>query len=146
MTGYGKTIIAYNGKKINIEVKSLNSKQLDLSTRIAPLYRDAYFAISNVRATETLKGLLPGAEKWVEIAAPADATLLHIVSDCILPGQEIEFQANTEGPTGIRQLSAAEESPAEPVYYNLAGQRMAKPTKGVVILRQNGQSRRVTIK
>ena len=113
---------------------------------IAPLYRDAYFAISNVRATETLKGLLPGAEKWVEIAAPADATLLHIVSDCILPGQEIEFQANTEGPTGIRQLSAAEESPAEPVYYNLAGQRMAKPTKGVVILRKDGQNRLVTIK
>ena len=40
MTGYGKTVVAYKGKKINVEIKSLNSKQLDLSTRIAPLYRE----------------------------------------------------------------------------------------------------------
>ena len=40
MTGYGKTVVAYKGKKINVEIKSLNSKQLDLTTRIAPLYRE----------------------------------------------------------------------------------------------------------
>ena len=39
MTGYGKSLVVYKGKKINIEIKSLNSKQLDLMTRIAPLYR-----------------------------------------------------------------------------------------------------------
>ena len=37
MTGYGKAVVAYKEKKINVEVKSLNSKALDLSTRIAPL-------------------------------------------------------------------------------------------------------------
>ena len=40
MTGYGRTVAEYNGKKINIEIKSLNSKSLDLSTRIASLYRE----------------------------------------------------------------------------------------------------------
>lgn len=40
MTGYGKAIVTYKEKKINIEIKSLNSKSLDLSTRIAPLYRE----------------------------------------------------------------------------------------------------------
>ena len=30
MTGYGKAVVAYKGKKINVEVKSLNSKALDL--------------------------------------------------------------------------------------------------------------------
>ena len=40
MTGYGKSVAVYNGKKINVEIKSLNSKALDLSTRIAPLYRE----------------------------------------------------------------------------------------------------------
>ena len=40
MTGYGKAVVAYKDKKINVEVKSLNSKQLDLNTRIAPLYRE----------------------------------------------------------------------------------------------------------
>ena len=40
MTGYGKATATYNGKKICVEVKSLNSKALDLSTRISPLYRE----------------------------------------------------------------------------------------------------------
>ena len=40
MTGYGKADATYNGKKIHVEVKSLNSKALDLSTRLAPLYRE----------------------------------------------------------------------------------------------------------
>ena len=39
MTGYGKAVVAYNEKKISVEVKSLNSKSLDLSVRLAPLYR-----------------------------------------------------------------------------------------------------------
>lgn len=40
MTGYGKAVVVYGEKKINVEVKSLNSKALDLSTRICPLYRE----------------------------------------------------------------------------------------------------------
>ena len=40
MTGYGKNVVEFNGKKIHAEVKSLNSKALDLSTRIASLYRE----------------------------------------------------------------------------------------------------------
>lgn len=38
---YGKaTAIFFMEKKINVEIKSLNSKAMDLSTRIAPLYRE----------------------------------------------------------------------------------------------------------
>ena len=37
MTGYGKAVVAFGEKKINVEVKSLNSKSLDLSTRILSL-------------------------------------------------------------------------------------------------------------
>ena len=40
MTGYGKAVVAYGDKKINVEVKSLNSKTLDLTVRICPLYRE----------------------------------------------------------------------------------------------------------
>ncbi len=40
MTGYGKAVAQYQGKKINVEVKSLNSKSLDVNARIAPLYRE----------------------------------------------------------------------------------------------------------
>ena len=40
MTGYGKSTVTYNDKKIIVEIKSLNSKALDVSARIAPLYRE----------------------------------------------------------------------------------------------------------
>ena len=47
MTGFGKATGEYNGKKIVVEVKSLNSKQLDISTRMAGLYRDKDIEIRN---------------------------------------------------------------------------------------------------
>ncbi|MBQ0062626.1 MAG: YicC family protein [Prevotella sp.] len=40
MTGYGKTAVTFNEKKIHVEIKSLNSKALDISARIAPCYRE----------------------------------------------------------------------------------------------------------
>ena len=67
---------------------------------IAPLYRDAWFAIGATRSETSLKGLLPDEELTVEIpAALAQASDLHIESDCILDTQEIEFEAG-EGEGG----------------------------------------------
>lgn len=40
MTGFGKATCEFGNKKIVVEIKSLNSKQLDLSTRISGLYRE----------------------------------------------------------------------------------------------------------
>ena len=128
------------------ETNGTSTRLLVTNEGIAPLYRDAFFAIGDTRATQSLKGLLPGEEKWIEIAAPADASQLKIVSDCILSGQEIEFQAAVEGGSSdIRQTNAQMQTTAAPVYYNLAGQRLLQPTKGVVIIKQNGQSRRVLL-
>ena len=47
MTGYGKATAELSDKKINVEIKSLNSKAMDLSTRIAPLYREKEIEIRN---------------------------------------------------------------------------------------------------
>ncbi|MDR3704765.1 MAG: YicC family protein [Paludibacteraceae bacterium] len=47
MTGYGKASAEIGNKKITVEVKSLNSKQLDLSTRISGLYREKDIEIRN---------------------------------------------------------------------------------------------------
>ena len=62
---------------------------------VAPLYRDAWFAVGDVRSTTSLRGLLPGEECTIEIAAGADTDggNVNIVSDCILPQQKIEFSA-----------------------------------------------------
>ena len=61
---------------------------------VAPLYRDAWFAIGGIRSTTSLRGLLPGQELWVEIPAvpAADGQDIHIESNCILPSQSIEFE------------------------------------------------------
>ena len=47
MTGYGKATVELPDKKINVEIKSLNSKAMDLSARIAPLYREKEMEIRN---------------------------------------------------------------------------------------------------
>ena len=47
MTGYGKSIAEYNGKKITVEVKSLNSRQLDLSVKIPMVYREKELLVRN---------------------------------------------------------------------------------------------------
>lgn len=47
MTGFGKAEVIYENKKISIEIKSLNSKQLDLTTRIPFAYNEKELEIRN---------------------------------------------------------------------------------------------------
>ena len=47
MTGFGKSSSELPNKKIFVEIKSLNSKQLDLNTRIPPIYREKEMEIRN---------------------------------------------------------------------------------------------------
>ena len=65
MTGYGKAVVTYKEKKINVEIKSLNSKALDLSTRIAPLYREKEMEIRQVIAKALERGKVDFSI-WVE--------------------------------------------------------------------------------
>ena len=73
MTGYGKVVVAFKEKKINVEVKSLNSKTLDLSTRIAPLYREKEMEIRQMVAAALVRGKVDFAI-WIEKEAGTDAT------------------------------------------------------------------------
>ncbi len=72
MTGYGKTVVAYKGKKINIEIKSLNSKQLDLTTRMAPLYREKEMEVRQLIAEKVLRGKVEFS-LWIEKDAATEA-------------------------------------------------------------------------
>ena len=56
MTGYGKSTAVYKNKKINVEIKSLNSKAMDLSTRIAPLYREKEMDIRSILSKTLERG------------------------------------------------------------------------------------------
>lgn len=72
MTGYGKAVVAYKGKKINVEIKSLNSKQLDLTTRIAPLYREKEMEIRQLIAEKVVRGKVEMCV-WIEKDAVTEA-------------------------------------------------------------------------
>lgn len=56
MTGFGKAVKVINNKKITAEVKSLNSKQLDLSVRVPQPYRDLELDIRNTVAHKLNRG------------------------------------------------------------------------------------------
>ncbi len=56
MTGFGKSQIDFKEKTITIEIKSLNSKQLDLGTRIAGTYREKELDIRNILSQRLERG------------------------------------------------------------------------------------------
>lgn len=56
MTGFGKAIFSLPGKKISIEIKSLNSKQFDLNARIPSFYKEKELAIRNIVAKSLIRG------------------------------------------------------------------------------------------
>lgn len=76
MTGYGKAVVTYKEKKISVEIKSLNSKNFDLSTRITPLYRE-----KEMEVRQTLANLLERGKVdfslWIEKDAALDATPIN---------------------------------------------------------------------
>lgn len=76
MTGYGKAVVTYKEKKISVEIKSLNSKNFDLSTRIAPLYRE-----KEMEVRQTLANLLERGKVdfslWIEKDTALDATPIN---------------------------------------------------------------------
>ena len=65
MTGYGKASAEFQGRKINAEVKSLNSKALDLSTRLAPIYREKEMEVRALIAQTLERGKVE-FNLWIE--------------------------------------------------------------------------------
>ncbi|WP_230476642.1 YicC/YloC family endoribonuclease [Faecalibacter bovis] len=56
MTGYGKSVLELPEKKITIEVRSLNSKTLDLNTRIPSFYREKELEVRNIISEKIQRG------------------------------------------------------------------------------------------
>ena len=56
MTGFGKATVELPSKKVTIEIKALNSKQLDLSTRIPSIYRENEMEVRNLLLQKLERG------------------------------------------------------------------------------------------
>lgn len=76
MTGFGKASCEYNNKKIVIEIKSLNSKQLDVQTRIAALYREKDIELRNAIAARLERGKID-LSLYIEDAGSTAATRIN---------------------------------------------------------------------
>lgn len=76
MTGYGKAVLNYAEMKISVEIKSLNSKSMDLSTRIAPIFREKEMDIRQMVTNRLERGKVDFAI-WVEKNEGADAATIN---------------------------------------------------------------------
>ncbi|KAA6340581.1 hypothetical protein EZS27_011552 [termite gut metagenome] len=74
MTGYGKATKELSDKKINVEIKSLNSKVMDLSTRIASSYREKELEIRNEISKILERGKVDFS-LWIEKKDCAEAAI-----------------------------------------------------------------------
>ncbi len=78
MTGYGKSVIQLPTKKITVEVKSLNSKSLDLNTRVPSSYRETELQIRTMLATSLTRGKVD-FNLFVEMTGEETTTKLNEV-------------------------------------------------------------------
>lgn len=77
MTGYGKSVAEYEGKRITAEIRSLNSKALDLSTRVAPIYREREMEIRAMVSRRLERGKVDFS-LWVEQDEAAEAARVNL--------------------------------------------------------------------
>ncbi|GGK13999.1 hypothetical protein GCM10007962_05380 [Yeosuana aromativorans] len=75
MTGYGKSILQLPTKKITIELKSLNSKSLDLNARMPSIYREKELDIRKLLADKLERGKIDFS---IYVEATADDTSTQI--------------------------------------------------------------------
>jgi hypothetical protein len=86
-SGYRFKVTAFQASDTAARVTMANTGQ-------APIYYDAFVAVNGVRAVDSLRGLLPGEERQFTVASGGRDPKLTIECDRLVPGQQIEFEAN----------------------------------------------------
>ena len=76
MTGYGKSVLQLPTKKVTIEIKSLNSKTLDLNARIPSYYKEKELAVRKKLASALVRGKVDFSI-YVEMTADETSTSIN---------------------------------------------------------------------
>jgi uncharacterized protein (TIGR00255 family) len=76
MTGYGKSVLHLPSKKVTIEIKSLNSKNLDLNTRMPSYYKEKELAVRKKLASNLVRGKIDFSI-YVETTAEVTSTKVN---------------------------------------------------------------------
>jgi len=95
MTGYGKSIIQLPTKKFSIEIKSLNSKNLDLNTRFPAIYREKEVFIRRKLAKQLIRGKID-LSFYIETTSEESTTKINkeIVANYIGQLKDLDPNAN----------------------------------------------------
>lgn len=96
MTGFGKSVEQLPSKKITIELKSLNSKSLDLNARIPSYYREKELEMRKTIAATLLRGKVDFS-LYIEVTAEETSTVVNkaVVNEYMNQLREIEPDADT---------------------------------------------------
>jgi len=84
------------GYRFNVDVfeaSDTTTRVVITNQGVAPIYYDAYPAVNGVRATQSLKGLLPNESREFIINSGGESPVLLIESDHLVEGQVIEYSA-----------------------------------------------------
>ncbi|MBR3520855.1 MAG: hypothetical protein IKN77_12190 [Paludibacteraceae bacterium] len=109
------------------------------NTGVAPLYRDAYFAVGSTRSEQSLRGLLPKESMEVIIDAPlacdgAGRAIENpvIACDYILDTQTIEYDCDI-ATTGSELVKQSSEEDGQ--RYDILGKKVSEDQRGLVIVK-----------
>jgi len=132
MTGFGKAELEVNNKKITIEIKSLNSKQIDINTRTPVLYREKDIEIRKILSEKLIRGKVDlniyvetlGEESNSKINEPILKGyfdhLSHISKDLGLPVDHTTLQAVMRLPDVVKtEYETLDEQEWKTIYANI---------------------------
>ena len=99
MTGYGKCETQWGNRKITVEIKSLNSKNLDITTHIAPAYGDKCLALRKIVADSVVRGKID-LSLYVEDTAGSSAAVINgdLVREYVAQLSSVSKQAGINEP------------------------------------------------
>ncbi|MBO4468774.1 MAG: DUF4832 domain-containing protein [Bacteroidales bacterium] len=88
--------MGYKFRVKDFRVGSGKAALLVANVGVAPIYRDAWFAVDGVRSDYNLALLMPGNEVWIEVASAglSSASVPAIECDHLVSGQKICFEAD----------------------------------------------------
>ena len=109
MTGYGKSVLHLSDKKVTIEIKSLNSKNLDLNVRIPSYYRIKELAVRKELASKLVRGKVDFSI-YIEMTADETSTTVNkgVISEYM---QQLRNVVQTGSSNDVELLKMAVRMP-----------------------------------
>ena len=109
MTGYGKSVLQLPTKKVTIEIKTLNSKNLDLNVRVPSYYKEKELAVRKKLASGLVRGKIDFSI-YVEMTADETTTTINkgVVNDYM---QQLKNVLFTGDENAIELLKMAVKMP-----------------------------------